>query len=170
VFEAYRFWTDVGPVEDTLFLLRALRRGIRLAALPDVHVIRQQSPADTVERPALDAARDEYRGWKRMLSQVRWPRSAEQSLRERAARAGFWKYAEDGLLAVGDLDAACRVMRECLKLHWRDAKMWRAWLAAELRMRAQRGGQTTRIDDHRAGSEHSAESAEPVARVADTAA
>jgi len=140
VFDGYRFWEGYRVVEDAVFLLRAMVRGVRLGYLLDVHVIyrihegNSSASASTVDTDALYRIRMEnVIALKRVQGEVTLTRSQQRALRRCLARTYFWDLGYACLLRSGKTSSALKDFRRGLSLTPGDFRMWKTYLATVFR-------------------------------------
>ncbi|MCU1382481.1 MAG: hypothetical protein JWL71_1178 [Acidobacteria bacterium] len=137
VFRTERFWPEYRVVEDVLFLVRALLRGLRVGYLTDVHVIyrihdgNSSGSAAGASRAALYRIRREsVVGLERIREEVPLTASQRRALQRALGRYYFWDIGYVCYLQEGDTAGAAAAFRKGLRLNPLDLKMWKTYLAS----------------------------------------
>jgi glycosyltransferase involved in cell wall biosynthesis len=135
VFDGYRFWPDYRVVEDAHFLLRALLRGIRLAYLPDVHVIyrihdgNSSGSATGISRQSLyNIKRENIVGLERMKKELTFTPGQRRAVNICLSRHYFWSIGYVCCWEAGDVPGAFTAFRRALQLNPWDLSMWKTYL------------------------------------------
>jgi glycosyltransferase involved in cell wall biosynthesis len=136
VFEHDTFWEDYRVVEDSLYLVRALARGVCLAYLTDVHVIYRMHDSNSsgsavgANRAQLRRISEEkVRGLERLKKEVRLRDRQLEALNRNLAREYFWHLGYSSCWLAGETAAGLEAMREALRLTPFDTKMLKTYLA-----------------------------------------
>jgi glycosyltransferase involved in cell wall biosynthesis len=142
VFDAERFHAAFrNEAEDQLFVVRALKRGHRLAYLDRVHVqyhvhdANSSAPASdqTVERQMAVYA-PLVRGFEELQQEFQWSAAERQSLARRVAREHFWHIGYAILWQDGRRAEAIESYRRGLHAWPWSPACWKTYLAARLRV------------------------------------
>jgi glycosyltransferase involved in cell wall biosynthesis len=140
VFDGHRFWADYRVVEDVLFLIRAMLRGVRLAYLTDVHVIYcihdgNSSGAATGLDPGAvyRIRRESVEGLERIEREATLTPSERRALRRRLAHHYFWDIGYVCFLTNGDTRRALLNFKRGLALAPAEFRMWKTFLATMIR-------------------------------------
>jgi glycosyltransferase involved in cell wall biosynthesis len=140
VFEGQRFWDDYRVVEDVLFLVRALSRGLRVGYLTDVHVIYRIHEGNSSASAAglsFDSLRriclETVTGLERIRAETPMPDDAAAELRRALAHSYFWRLGYSCCWQAGDVPAALEAMRAGRRLAPRDPAMLKTYLACLVR-------------------------------------
>ena len=146
VFTSARFWDDYRVVEDVLFLIRALSRGLHIAYIDEVLVL-YRVHADNSSASSTDAnpARlrpifeEEVRGFERLLAEVPLTDDAVAVLRRQLGSKYFWRLGYAAYWQLGERAAAMNAFRAGLRLRPLDWRMWRTYAACRLKALLRRG-------------------------------
>jgi glycosyltransferase involved in cell wall biosynthesis len=140
VFDGHRFWQESRVVDDVMFLLRALVRGVRLAYLPDVHVIYRihegNSSASSIasNRDSLARIRREsIDGLERLDRELAFKPDEKRALRRTLSRHYFWDLGYVCYWEGGDAASAFEAFRHGLRLNPTDYRMWKTYAACLIR-------------------------------------
>jgi glycosyltransferase involved in cell wall biosynthesis len=141
VFAADRFQPDSRVVDDTLFLLRAMKRGARLAFLPDVHVI-YRIHGDNSSGSAAGASREKllrvYREYEVGLERIRragdFTGSQRRALNKCLARHYFWHIGYACEWMDGKRREALRSMGKGLRLDPLNLPMFKTYLVSHVKV------------------------------------
>lgn len=140
VFEGRRFWEDYRVVEDVLFLIRAIARGVTLAYLPDVNVIYRvhddnssASAAGATAGRLIPVFEEHARGFERLLSEVPLPPRVATLLRHQLGSIYFWRLGYAGYWASGETSLALESFAKGLRLRPLSPAMWKAYAVCWLR-------------------------------------
>jgi glycosyltransferase involved in cell wall biosynthesis len=142
VFDGQRLWDDYRIVEDELFLIRALGRGLRVGYFMEPHVTyrvhegNSSAAAANRSREREMAVFDELtRGFTRVLQEWSGERKDRDALRQRLAREYFWHLGYNGHWQHGETAQALEAYR-CGLRHWPWSwRCWKTYLLAETRHR-----------------------------------
>jgi glycosyltransferase involved in cell wall biosynthesis len=157
VFRTERFWPEYRVVEDVLFLVRALLRGLRVGYLTDIHVIyrihegNSSGSAAGASRGALYRIRREsVVGLERIRREMALTASQRRALQHALASYYFWDIGYVCYLQEGDTAGADTAFRKGLRLKPLDMRMWKTYLTsiprAWYRRLAQGPGHPARFD------------------------
>ena len=137
VFRTERFWPEYRVVEDVLFLVRALLRGLRVGYLNDIHVIyrihegNSSGSAAGASRAALYRIRREsVVGLERIRGEMTLTASQRRALQHALANYYFWDIGYVCYLQEGDTAGAATAFRKGLRLKPLDLRMWKTYLAS----------------------------------------
>jgi hypothetical protein len=137
VFRTERFWPEYRVVEDVLFLVRALLRGLRVGYLNDIHVIyrihegNSSGSAAGASRGALYRIRREsVVGLERIRKEIVLTASQRRALQHALAAYYFWDIGYVCYLQEGDAAGAGTAFRKGLRLKPFDTRMWKTYLAS----------------------------------------
>jgi glycosyltransferase involved in cell wall biosynthesis len=140
VFDGQRFWEDFRVVDDVMFLVRALVRGIRMAYLSDIHVVyrihegNSSGSAAGANRESLARIRREsIVGLERLEQQLALSSSQHRALRQALAKHYFWDLGYVCYWETGDVPGALAAFRRGLQLSPLDARMWKTFVACRAR-------------------------------------
>jgi glycosyltransferase involved in cell wall biosynthesis len=137
VFRTERFWPEYRVVEDVLFLVRALVKGLRVGYLKDIHVIyrihegNSSGSAAGASRGALYRVRREsVVGLERIRDEMVLTASQRRALQHALAAYYFWDIGYVCYLQEGDTAGAAAAFRKGLRLKPLDRRMWKTYLAS----------------------------------------
>jgi len=137
VFRTERFWPEYRVVEDVLFLVRALVRGLRVGYLTDVHVIyriHEGNSSGSAAGASLAALyrirRESVVGLERIRDEMPLTAGQQRALRHTLARHYFWDIGYVCYLQGGDTTRAAGAFRKGLRLKPLDLRMWKTYLAS----------------------------------------
>ena len=140
VFETERFWDEYRVVEDVLFLIRALSRGLRIGYIPDVLVTYRvhddnSSASTRAATPArlLPIFEEEVRGMERVRAEVRLAPGAAVLLNRELGAKYFWRLGYAGHWMNGHREEAVAAFRAGLRLRPNDWRMWKTYLVCRAR-------------------------------------
>ena len=140
VFQADRFWDDYRVVEDVLFLVRALSRGVRIGYIDEVLVVyRVHEGNSSASATGANAARllpifeEEVRGLERLRADVSLPADARATLRRELGRKYFWRLGYLGYWRNGQRDAAFQAFRAGMRLTSPSWRMLKTYALCRLR-------------------------------------
>jgi glycosyltransferase involved in cell wall biosynthesis len=145
VFTSARFWDDYRVVEDVLFLIRALSRGLRIGYIDEVLVVyRVHADNSSASSKSANPARlrpifeEEVRGYERLLAELPLTHDATAALRRQLASKYFWRLGYAVYWPLGERVAAMNAFRAGLRLRPLDWRMWRTYALCRLRSFVQR--------------------------------
>lgn len=146
VFDGHRFESTArNEAEDQLFVIRALKRGVRMGYLNDVHVQYHVHDANS-SAPASDQSLDRQlsvygplvRGFEALAAQFDWTALERRELKRRLGRGYFWHIGYALLWQGGRQGEALTAFRKGLDFWPWNPTWWKTYLLA--RLRAARGG------------------------------
>jgi hypothetical protein len=145
VFDGQRFWEDYRVVEDSLFLLRALGRGLRIGYRRDVQVIYRIHEGNSSASAAglsLENLRriclESVQGLERVRAEKILPPEAAEDLDRSLAELYFWRLGYACHWQVGDAEQALEAMRRGRRLTPWDRAMLKTYVITLLRSRFRR--------------------------------
>jgi glycosyltransferase involved in cell wall biosynthesis len=131
VFDSDRFWEDYRVVEDSLFLIRAMSRGLRIGYLTDVHVVyrvhdgNSSASADGASAERLLPIFEEHvRGLERIRRETALSPRASRALRHNLGLLYFWRVGYSGHWQLAHVDEAFRAFKTGLLMRPFDLRMW----------------------------------------------
>jgi glycosyltransferase involved in cell wall biosynthesis len=137
VFDGHRFWEQYRVVEDAVFLLRAMLRGIRLGYLRSTYVIYRihsgnssGSAAGISTEAMLRIRMENVTALERVREEAILTISQRRALRRSLARHYFWDVGYACCLEGGDLAGAFHAFRKGIWLDPLDLKMWKTLAVA----------------------------------------
>lgn len=140
VFETDRFWDDYRVVEDVLFLLRVLNRGLRIGYIDQALVVYRvhddNSSASVTGASAkrlLPIFEEEVRGFERVRAEVPLPPRTRTVLERQLGVKYFWRLGYAGYWQLGRRADALRAFRVGLSLRPFDWRMWKTYVLCRLR-------------------------------------
>ena len=140
VFEGHRFYEDSRVVDDVMFLVRALVRGVRIGYLNDVHVIyrihddNSSGSSTASNRSSLARIRNEsIVGLERLDRDLPLTASQRAALRRTLGRHYFWDLGYVCYWQGGERTKAFEAFKRGLKLNPTDARMWKTYAVSVLR-------------------------------------
>ncbi|HET9830265.1 MAG TPA: glycosyltransferase [Vicinamibacterales bacterium] len=140
VFEGHRFYEDSRVVDDVMFLVRALVRGVRIGYLSDVHVIyrihddNSSGSSTASNRSSLARIRNEsIVGLERLDRDLPLTASQRAALRRTLGRHYFWDLGYVCYWQGGERTKAFEAFKRGLKLNPTDARMWKTYAVSVLR-------------------------------------
>ena len=146
VFETARFWEDYRVVEDVLFLVRALHRGLSIGFIDDVQVVYRVhddnssgSAAGAGSVRLLPIFQEEVRGLERVRAEVPLPPEALTDLERALAHKYFWRLGYLGYWQGGQREAAFRAFVKGIRLSPFDWRMWKTYAVCHLKALWRRG-------------------------------
>jgi len=151
VFDGYRFWEDSRVVDDVMFLIRALVRGVRLGYLLDVHVIyrihdgNSSGSSTGSNRESLARIRREsIVGLERLDRELVLTPEQRRALRRTLSRYYFWDLGYVCYWEAGDASNAFQAFKHGLRLNPTDHRMWKTYAACLVRSTYRRLSAPTR--------------------------
>jgi glycosyltransferase involved in cell wall biosynthesis len=145
VFDGQRFWEDYRVVEDSLFLLRALGRGLRIGYRRDVQVIYRIHEGNSSASAAglsLENLRriclESVQGLERVRAEKILPPEAAEDLDRSLAELYFWRLGYACHWQAGDAERALEAMRRGRRLTPWDRAMLKTYVITLLRSRFRR--------------------------------
>jgi glycosyltransferase involved in cell wall biosynthesis len=142
VFEGQRFWEDYRVVEDVLFLIRALARGLRIGYRTDVQVIYRVHEGNSSASAAgvgLESLRriclESVQGLERIRADVPLAPRAMRELRQYLGRQYFWRLGYACYWQAGDAAGALQAMRAGRRLVPWNLAMLKTYVASLVRSR-----------------------------------
>jgi glycosyltransferase involved in cell wall biosynthesis len=143
VFARERFWPDYRVVEDVLFLIRALARGIAIGYLDEVLVTyRVHAGNSSASATGADAERllpiflEEARGFERLERELNSDARTRRLLARKLADIYFWRLGYAGYWRAGRRAEALQSFRRGLQRRPLDWRMWKTFVASSLRSAA----------------------------------
>jgi glycosyltransferase involved in cell wall biosynthesis len=140
VFDGHRFYEDSRVVDDVMFLVRALVRGVRIGYLNDVQVIyrihddNSSGSSTASNRSSLARIRTEsIVGLERLDRDLPLTASQRAALRRTLGRHYFWDLGYVCYWQGGERTKAFDAFRRGLKLNPTDAQMWKTYAVSLLR-------------------------------------
>ena len=140
VFDGYRFWEDSRVVDDVMFLVRALVRGVRLGYLTDVHVIYRihegnssGSSTDSNRESLARIRRESIVGLERLDRELVLTPDQRRALRRTLSRHYFWDLGYVCYWESGDASRAFQAFKRGLRLNPTDHRMWKTFAACLVR-------------------------------------
>jgi len=140
VFDEHRFWEDYRVVEDALFLLRALCRGLQIGFIDEVQVIyRVHAGNSSAAGTAPDAERlipiyeEEIRGLERVRVQTGMANATHALLERQLGSKYFWRLGYGGYWQAGRREEALRALRAGMALGGANWAMWKTYALCRLR-------------------------------------
>ena len=140
VFEGHRFYEDSRVVDDVMFLVRALVRGVRIGYLNDVHVIyrihddNSSGSSTASNRTSLARIRREsIVGLERLNRDLPLNDRQRSALRRTLGRHYFWDLGYVCYWEGGERAKAFEAFRRGLKLNPTDGRMWKTYALSLLR-------------------------------------
>lgn len=140
VFAGTRFWPDYRVVEDVLFLVRALSRGVRIAYVDLPLVIYRvhddnssASVANGTPARLLPIFQEEVRGLERLKAEVDLPDESRAVLDQQLGSKYFWRLGYAGYWQSGRRAEALAAFRSGLRLSGFDWRMWKTYMLCRLR-------------------------------------
>jgi len=145
VFDGHRFWEDSRVVDDVMFLVRALVRGVRLGYLPDVHVIYRihegnssASSTGTNRESLARIRRESIVGLERLDQELAFSAEQRRALRRTLSHHYFWDLGYVCYWETGDVTRAFESFRRGLHLNPTDYRMWKTYAACLIRSKYRR--------------------------------
>jgi hypothetical protein len=141
VFDSDRFWTDYRVVEDVLFLVRALSRGLTIAYFPGVHVVyRVHDDNSSASASGADPSRllpifeEHVRGLERLEHEAALSPRERAVLNRTIANIQFWRLGYLAYRPLGRRADALGAFRAAIARRPADWRMWKTLLASVLRL------------------------------------
>jgi glycosyltransferase involved in cell wall biosynthesis len=140
VFVPHRFYEDSRVVDDVMFLVRALVRGVRIGYLNDVHVIyrihddNSSGSSTGSNRASLARIRTEsIVGLERLDRDLPLTSGQRGALRQTLGRHYFWDLGYVCYWEGGERAKAFEAFKHGLKLNPTDVRMWKTYVLSRLR-------------------------------------
>ena len=140
VFDGHRFDESSRVVDDVMFLVRALVRGIHIGYLEDIHVIyrihddNSSGSSTSTNRESLARIRAEsIGGLERLDRELPLTPRQRGALRRTLGRLYFWDLGYVCYWEAGDRRRAFAAFRRGLQLNPTDARMWKTYAVSVLR-------------------------------------
>jgi glycosyltransferase involved in cell wall biosynthesis len=140
VFDGHRFFEDSRVVDDVMFLVRALVRGVRIGYLTDVHVVyrihddNSSGSSTATNRESLARIRTEsIAGLERLERELPLTPRQRGALRRTLGHHYFWDLGYVCYWEAGDAPRAFDAFKRGLQLSPADPWMWKTYAACLIR-------------------------------------